>query len=444
MDTFDPRLGRKYMKSLSLPQKVCFVLYLFMAIFQPNVLKVGTFKIILLVDFLIFGFMLLKYQKIVFNKKILLLFAGFLPFVFYLFVSVLIHSALHPEMTSAYVNNFISSVIPLFHAAILCLVMVLLMKVKRIDYSDIEKMLLYVCLLQLACVILALFSSRIRDVFINIMLSDMEANRIKDFLRFGSTRMYGLARNLFDLFGYIVSILISLVFLKGVSENNNKYKIMAVVLLIIPLLNARTGLVLSIAGFAVVIAFYYTPKKIPYYIIDAVAIVAIVIALFSLLPERNVEWLTKGFEDTLTYLKTGEKVGVYSQILEADIVYPSNYLLGDCGAPEVLEGYSGIDSGYIQCLWRFGIIGSALLFIGYLNMFLMAAVRNRSKKAYCTIAVLAMLFFVYLVKLYALENAGANILVFGIPSLLLVCDKIDGSLTYNRIRTLLKGERING
>lgn len=431
------------MKCLSITQKICIVIYLFMAIFQPNIIGVGTFKLILLADFAVFGFLVYKYQKIIFNKRILLIFAGFMPFVFYLLLSALLHSTLDPSKTSAYMGNFFSSVLPLFHAAVLCLVMVFLMNVKKISYGDIEKMLLYVSLLQLGCVLLALASPGIRQKFIDIMLRDADESRIKDFLRFGSTRMYGLARNLFDLFGYIVSMLITIVFLKGVSENKNIYKLLAVLLLIIPLLNARTGLVLALVGFAVVLAFYFTPRKTPYYIFGGVAAVVVVIAIFSFLPEKNAEWLTKGFEDTLTYLKTGEKVGVYSEILEADIVYPSNYILGDCGSPEVLAGYRGIDSGYIQCLWRFGIVGSILLFAGYLNMFAMAVFRNRSKKVYCTIAVLAMLFFVYLFKLYALDNAGANILVFGIPSALLVCDKMDDKDQLRMLRAMLKGECIN-
>jgi hypothetical protein len=171
-----------------------------MAIFQPNIIGVGTFKLILLADFAVFGFLVYKYQKIIFNKRILLIFAGFMPFVFYLLLSALLHSTLDPSKTSAYMGNFFSSVLPLFHAAVLCLVMVFLMNVKKISYGDIEKMLLYVSLLQLGCVLLALASPGIRQKFIDIMLRDADESRIKDFLRFGSTRMYGLARNLFDLF----------------------------------------------------------------------------------------------------------------------------------------------------------------------------------------------------------------------------------------------------
>jgi len=250
--------------------------------------------------------------------------------------------------------------------------------------------------------------------------------------------MYGLARNLFDLFGYIVSMLITLIFLKGVSENKNIYKLLAIALLIIPLLNARTGLMLTLVGFTIVLIFYYEPKKSHRYIFGGIVAIIIVVAIFSFLPEKNAEWLTKGFDDTLTYIKTGEKVGVYSQILEADIVYPSNYVMGDCGSPEALANYRGIDSGYIQCLWRFGIIGSALLFLGYLNMFLMAGFRNRTKKVYCTITVLAMLFFVYLFKLYALDNAASNILVFGIPISLLVCSKLKHDEKFQLFRMMLK------
>lgn len=425
-------------KSMNLLQKACLVIYLFMAIFQPNILGVGTFKLILLVDFAVFAFLVVKYQRVLFNKKVMMLFAGFLPFVLYLFVSAMIHILKYPGNAGIYMSNFTGAVLPLFQCMILGLVMVLLIKVKGIEYSEIENALLFVSLIQLGCVLLALFVPQIRNMFIDIMLRDTDASRISDFLRFGSTRMYGLSRNLFDLFGYIVSILITLVFLKGVSENKNIYKLISVVLLIIPLLNARTGLVLALVGFAVVLAFYFTPKKLPLYAVGGVAAVVCVIVFFSLLPEKNAEWLTKGFDDTVTYLKTGEKVGVYSEILGKDIVYPSNMVFGECGAPEALRNYSGIDSGYIQCLWRYGIIGSAFLFFGYINMFYIAAFRNKSKKACCMMAVLAMLFFVYLFKLYALDNAGANILVFGIPLSLLACEKFEDNKNRNLLRLMVK------
>lgn len=426
------------MKCLSLTQKICIVIYLFMAIFQPNIFGISTFKIILLVDFAAFGFLVCKYQKIIFNRQVLWIFAGFIPFIIYMVASALLHMSLYPENTGVYFNNIFSSILPLFHSFILSLVMVQLISIKKISYSDIEKFLLYVSLIQLVCVVLALLSSNIRNIFINIMLRDADKDRIADFMRYGSIRMYGLARNLFDLFGYIVSMLITLIFLKGVSENKNIYKLLAIALLIIPLLNARTGLMLTLVGFTIVLIFYYEPKKSHRYIFGGIVAIIIVVAIFSFLPEKNAEWLTKGFDDTLTYIKTGEKVGVYSQILEADIVYPSNYVMGDCGSPEALANYRGIDSGYIQCLWRFGIIGSALLFLGYLNMFLMAAFRNRTKKVYCTITVLAMLFFVYLFKLYALDNAASNILVFGIPISLLVCSKLKHDEKFQLFRMMLK------
>ena len=96
-------------------------------------------------------------------------------------------------------------------------------------------------------------------------------------------------------------------------------------------------------------------------------------------------------------------------------------------SPERKMGYSGIDSGYIQCLWRYGIIGTLLLLGGYAYSFILAVRYRNTKERKVLIIVILTIFFTYLFKLFSLVNYGNVFLLFVILGAL-ISNKTDNQI----------------
>jgi uncharacterized protein with PQ loop repeat len=140
----------------------------------------------------------------------------------------------------------------------------------------------------------------------------------------------------------------------------------------------------------------------------------IIYGLFQNLPENTKEWITRGLDATSTLVTTGEKTGVYSVIMGTNFVFPKNVFWGVGADREELYGI-GIESGYVNCLWRYGVVGTMLLFIGVINMFRQTIKMTNGKNEKIIIFTFEVIFFVYLIKLFSIYNNGANIMVMGLP-----------------------------
>ena len=131
------------------------------------------------------------------------------------------------------------------------------------------------------------------------------------------------------------------------------------------------------------------------------------------------KYLPLGLQDALSRTVTefiglaqGQKIGVFTEIFGVDIVYPDNMLLGAGISPERITSLTGIDSGYIQCLWRYGIIGAVLLWSGYISSAVIAY-KNTSPKSNKVILVdLIMIMLIYCFKLFLFNSYANNFLLF--------------------------------
>lgn len=408
--------------------------YSFMYIFQPNLLGIQTANIMFAVTVLLIGYYFFKNGELSFSSNMIWVFIGFLPFFLYFSIQMSMILMNHPSNQSAYLTNIRTTLFPFLHIFLSSILIQQLNKFESFDYSDFEKIIFISCAMQFVCVVLALLSNGIRQTFIAIMMRDFDASRIRTLMESSSDkRMYGLANNLFDSFAYLTSIMITMVFTKGVVKRNTKYIAVALVFLLIPLLNARTGLVLCAVCFSYVLLSSIKIKNIGIYIISAVAVIILAPVIISFLPSNTVEWVGKGYEETYILLTEGKKTGVYVEILGKDIVYPQNMWIGAGGNPEQLYHYHGIDSGYIQCLWRFGIVGTALLLLGY-GFILVKVYRITNTAQVKKLMICVMLIIlVYLFKLYPFANIGANFILFSIANLQLCQNNQKNEIRYDRL-----------
>ena len=194
-----------------------------------------------------------------------------------------------------------------------------------------------------------------------------------------------------------------------------------------PLVNARTGLVLVLIGLLVSSLFYQSVKTVfKSFLLVVIVGVAFYFIILNL-PESMVKWLSQGMKDTLSLFNGSGKSGVYDKLLQKDMFFPSSILLGDGATPKLLN-FRSVDNGYVTCLWNFGLIGTVFLLIGYFNMFRLSYVSCKSKMNRALSLVLSVCFFLYLFKIYSIDNFGGIFLAFGIVTLLLVNSNISSDI----------------
>ena len=398
--------------------------FLFLAVFLPPLAKKDMSSVVQTIDCFILFIYLLKYKSLRINRRIVAVLAWFLPFFFYYSIAQFLRTVEGVEIRYTFFYEWHDALESVVYIILTGLAILAFLKVKNLDFDDYIRHIIAIMAIQLFLVLLAFFSPEVKQFFIEMIRKNSVSRVVVSATdRESYFRCFGFANNLFDSFGYITSLGIIVTLVYGVLSKKIWPKLLAVFFLIMPLFNARTGLVLSALGIVIVFFQNFDRKKIVQYLFIAAVSAVAVVFVMRFLPSGLSGWIKAGFRSTVD-LFHGKRNGVYSEILSADLVWPSSLLFGDGAPPETIGNYSGIDSGYIQCLWRFGIVGSLLLFLGYYKLFFMT--RSRSYSKYLT--PIAAIYFVYLFKLYGIANVGSVPLVFAIPLLArneegLLCDE---------------------
>ena len=399
-----------------------FVLFLFCAVFTPDFFPFSMRYLIIILCALGIGWRWIRTGKVVMNKRFLMIFRGFVPFLIWFAIAQTIHVTTDPARASVYWDTFIHTLEIFLAGFIIGLFFIYVCEDNMLEERDVLQMLMIITLIQFVCVILALLFPGIRYFFNSFIIRNSYSQRLAQLARASSSgsvdRSYGLSNNLFDSFGFITAVLISMMFITGLESKNSKLKIASILMMIMPLVNARTGVVLVVVGIVVGSVFYLSRRNL----INMIGIVVLGTILFvfviSRLPDAMVSWLTSGLLETHALFGSSGITGVYSKIFGTDLIYPSSILLGDGGLPKNLISY-GVDNGYINCLWNFGLVGSLLLFGGYVNMFRMGYYASESKMNKAISAVLGTIFFLYLIKVYSLDNFGGIVLEYGMIAVIL-------------------------
>ena len=405
-----------------LMKKAFFALYFFFALFMPPVIPIDTKYLVIAFNVAIIGGTMILKGTFKCPKKVFFVLAGFLPFTLYLCCVQMIHAYLDSGNTSLYVSLLKSNFNVLLYLFVMVLAIVQMMNFFDLSIHDIIYYLFLASMLQLFCVVAAFVLPPVKSLFISFIMRNSHDEILKKAVKKGTVyRCFGFANNLFDSLGYIMSLCIAAVFLEGIAQKKLIYIVSGFLLLFISLVNTRTGLLLSAVAFAIIALFYCKPKNILIVGVCLPLIVFVSAKVLSLLPGTTAAWVTKGVEETSKLLSgnVDANSGTYNQILGKDVVFPEQLFLGAGASPESIARYSGIDSGYIQCLWRYGGIGTALLLFGYVNAFVIAFFTTREKHYRCLLVIDAAVFLIYLFKLFSFSNYGSAIVILGIPVFIL-------------------------
>lgn len=405
-----------------------FIIFLFCAIFTPDFFSFSMRYLVIIICVAGIGWKWIRTRKAVFDNRFISIFKGFIPFLVWFILAQIIHLATDASNASIYLDTLEHTVEIFLAGFLIGLFFIYVCGDNSFDENEVLKMLMIVSMIQFVCVVLALIFPGVRTYFNSFVIRNSYSERLAQLALASSSgridRSYGLSNNLFDSFGYITAILISIMFIVGMEKNDGKIKIAAIFMILMPLVNARTGLVLAILGMLIGSAFYLDYRTF----IRNIGIVVIAVVGFFVvinrLPDTMVSWLTSGLLETQSLVSRSGNLGVYSKIFGTDLVYPSSLLLGDGGLPKNLISY-GVDNGYINSLWNFGLIGTILLLLGYFHMFKLSYSLSEKKMDKAISAVIGTLFFIYLFKVYSLDNFGGIVLVFGVITVILTRSNIN-------------------
>lgn len=414
------------------------VLFVFLYVFRPPIISISMRW---LLELYMIGYILLKGRKLgvlYFPNQIKKYFLGFTPFFIYFFVYFLFFyfANSNTHYHAEYLNNLYVTLIVPIHLVVLLLYCSLVIQRKGYSIQQIEDLICYVALGQFICVILALFFPPIRILFTNLIVKNSDSEVLRNLgTRLSAKRMYGLSENLFDSFGYSVAMLIVAIFNIAYARRKVYLIVFSLALLIIPALNSRTGVILAIIGILISV-FWGKPRQFlinSFKVVFCLGCIGILAPhIMKLLPETTQAWLEQGVEVIKVFLFEGEKNGALSQIFSSDLQYPSDLLFGACGRPHAFSVFDTtghqIDSGYVICIWKYGLVGTVLMLVGYLSMYFQSYRRAIDLKSKKILIAFGAIFMVELFKINCIANFNANMLLFGAPFLIQLFGKSENRI----------------
>lgn len=393
--------------------KLIFTIVVFLYVFQPALIPLKMVQVLSVVFLLIIILRTSSRNGMVIKGYGVSIIKSFLPFFLYttlLFVFKFIFDNAHSD---AYIASYVNMILIFTYLFIGVAGTMAIYKSHQFNYPDFEDILISVGIIQLVCVVLAYVSPSVRAIFNGFTIKNSSEPLYVNALLYDA-RSYGLGENLFDGFGYVTAIIIVVIFNIGISKKDRKLTIISLAMLIMPLLNSRTGLILALIGILISVFMNTDNKgllKFVRYLIIFIIAVLVGIYGFQYLPESTQSWFDRGFRETMALLSKGEVTGVYKELLVNDVFFPNDIVWGAGASPEML-GMGNADNGYTQFIWRYGLIGTILFFVPYIKSLRLMKKVSHNNIARCMSSVLIVFFFVYLIKMYAFNNSASNYLVF--------------------------------
>lgn len=388
-----------------------FYIYIFLYVFQPAIVSI---KLIYLLTIINIGIIILCIRdRLIICKNVILIIRAFILFFIYITLMFIVNCIIVGADTSF--SGYINILIQFLYLIIAIMALMCLYKASDFKLPSIIDTLIVIGTMQLVCVGIAFISPSVRTFFNNFTIKNSSVSLYVNALLYDA-RSYGFAENIYDGFGFITAIIIVTTFIKGMDKKNTKLIILSLIMLMMPLLNSRTGLILAAIGIISTLFFYMDKhhiSRVIVYLVIVVLAVIMMIYLINYLPEGTQEWIQKGFDETLSIIKDGQISGVYEELLVNDWKIPDGVIIGVGASPEML-GYGNADNGYVQFLWRFGIIGTIIFFtaLGYSLRKLYKTTPDKEFK--CEAVVLAIFFLIYNFKMFTINNSAGNFIIFAI------------------------------
>lgn len=359
------------MKKSFIKIKLPLIIYLFFLMFLPPIIKdINVLLILYIVSFLI---ILIKYRsrlKDFFSSKVIRKsFFIFFIYIIWCILVIVFNAFFYKEFFMySYLINFYSIflVVPCIFTCVMFVIFYC--DENKIEFNELIKYIIIAGLIQSFIAISALLFPEVKTLLIKIMYYTTGDNL---YLHQYNTerRFFGFANNMLDSFGFGTGVLAVLPLFYSVN-NSKKWLLTVPFLVAVPLLNSRTGLVIFALGFFIWLIYILRQKKFKNYFSILISIVILTILLVLLVKVFNFQTINWIIRDSLSFFTNsfgtadilfGKGFWVLPEKI-FNIIVGKGYIIASYGGMKDVIGLSS-DVGYINEIWKSGLIGLGLLFI---------------------------------------------------------------------------------
>lgn len=237
-----------------------------------------------------------------------------------------------------------------------------------------------------------------------------------------TVRSYGFARTLVDVYGWGTGIIAGCSLIYGVFVKK-KYIIFSVFLLIAPLLNARTGLVVYALAAGLILAYAVVNleiKKISKLFFGVIAIIALYFLLWPIAEKTyptTIAWIEEGVEDFIQLLFTDKssKVTGFAKVVQLrnswELPEFPRIVFGTGHSRYEAFGYAHTDFGYVNDIWAGGIVGAVFLY-GSIVYFTLKKAKKINENYQLILIFVLLSFFSFNIKACAIGYNPGTVCIF--------------------------------
>ena len=343
-------------------------------------------------------------KEVVARSGIKRLFYGLSIYLVFLLFVVMVNYAFGNRVNNLhYITSFYSFIL-LIPVTLTCSLYIVA-RSQYLNYrlSDLMKTFIYAGLIQVFIALLALFIPTIKDQLVSLMYTNTQ-DVLLGTQWIADRRYFGFANSMLDLFGFGMGILAVLALFLYRSMKRT-YVILFVLLLIPAVLNARTGIIIAMLGLAIFVLFMALRLNISQ-IFYAVMLTTLLFVfgyfLVANIAPNTADWVYNDI-NSFNPLRSEEvsSTGTADKLFSAEFwtLPDAKYLLFGTGhSLYQAAGFRHSDVGYINDLWRSGILGMLLLYAPFLVFFRQAIDWKNSKEISALIVFFIVSMGVFLVK----------------------------------------------
>lgn len=403
---------------MDVKKKMFLVIYLFILLFAPPLIK--NVNTLLILSAFSFFTIIIKYGKKVkeiikidkIKKILMLLFIYFGWYALTIVINVIITGNFY---LYNYIINFYSMVL-VFPLSVICILhLYFYSEENNITIDDMLKYLIICGLVQSAISILSFLIPPLKTLLMKIMYYNTgDSLYINQYTI--ERRFFGFANNMLDSFGFGTGLLAALPLFYSI-KNGKKWLITIPFLLILSLLNSRTGLIVFAIGFISWICYIMYTKKIRHYMKEMIYIVfgatILLIVIRNFYP-ATYNWIINDFLSFFTNKKGTADVLFGSDFWRLpnliNIVFGCGYNIAGFGNMKSILGFSS-DVGYINEIWKTGIIG--FLILGTLFLIILKTAFEQLRNDYkCLVIYFGIATLITNIKFYVFSyNPGIVIIL---------------------------------
>lgn len=390
-------------------QELWFSVYIFLVIFAPPVMPKFRFAIGILTAIYILTIRISEIKKVIIRTRIYVWAIGIVFFLLHMFFMLLINELVYGDTvnfshyTSLY-NRFLISLIEILPC---CIYIIVKLNKYHCGIDRFFVIIFRAALIEAVMVALTIISPNIKFFFNQLALLINKDSLIEN-RWYVTVRSYGFADTLLDTFGWGTGLLAGLSLIYGVFIKR-KYVIVSFVLLISPLFNARTGIVMYALAFFTVIIYGFIKWKWKVIIQLVLGILLLIILLFitwQIIADyypATAGWIENGLRDIAAVFfnhKTNSKEGFGFWFYEKswwELPPIPRILTGTGHSRYMAEGYKHSDFGYVNDIWAGGIYGCIVLY-GSALLFTMGIYKKLSKCYRVMVIYMLLTLFAFNVK----------------------------------------------